>query len=369
MGNMFDYLEWRGDLTFDCAPFNEVDSLLFSWLVYVAFDGIVPESQKEQPIRIRDASRLFFRTHDLERILKETLSCTRNSAQLLKCMAESRRFSDVLLTGFVNRIDYEKETQFSAMTLRFGNHQTYVAFRGTDDTLVGWKEDFNMSFLPTVPAQVMAKEYLEEAARFNPGPLYVGGHSKGGNLAVYAGVTVSEPVRKRIERIYNNDGPGFADLEKLEPVYSEMLPKTETYVPQSSIVGMLLEREGDYVVVQSAAWGLHQHDASSWQISGDHFVTVAALSETSQLITDTLREWLTHISTEQREHFVEVLYGILETTQAKTTEELNAEKRLIANTVLKNYGSLDKETKTMLSKAIRALFKAGNQAIRTKKTI
>lgn len=367
MANLFDYLEWRGDLTFEQAPLNEVDNLIFSWLSYAAFDGVVSEEFTEEPLTIKEAEELFFQTHDLNKILKETVSFTKTSALLLKHLSNSKRFCDVKIMGFVNRIDYVQETQFCAMVYLIDEKLSYVVFRGTDDTLVGWKEDFNMTFLPVIPAQKMALDYLEKAAEHTKGTLIVGGHSKGGNLAIYAGVKCSAKTRKRIQKIYNNDGPGFRTLEDLGEHYQEMLPKIETYVPQSSVVGMLLEREGDYVVVKSTAWGINQHDVVSWEVIGPHFVTAEALSETSLLLSQTLRSWLDSVTTEEREHFVEALYGILEMTQAKTTEDLNAEKHLVANTIIKNYGSIDKQTKLMLSKTIRALFKAGNQVIRSKK--
>lgn len=366
MANLFDYLEWRGDLTFEQSPLNEVDNLIFSWLSYVAFDGVVAEEFSDSPLTIKETEELFFQTHDLNKILKETISFTKSSASLLKHLANCNRFANIRITGFVNKIDYIKETQFCAMTFIINKQLTYVAFRGTDDTLVGWKEDFNMTYLPAVPAQITALEYLERAAEHTKGALVVGGHSKGGNLAIYAGVKASDRTRKRIRTIYNNDGPGFRDIADLGDNYKEMIPKIETYVPQSSIVGMLLEREGDYIVVKSTAWGLYQHDVVSWEVIGPHFVTAEALSEASLLVSQTIRNWLDTINDDEREHFIEALYGILEITQAKTTEDLSAEKRLVANTIIKNYSSMDKQTKLMLQKTIRALFKAGNLVFRSK---
>lgn len=180
MANLIDYLEWRGDLTFEAAAFNEVDSLALSWLSYVAFDGIVPENCSERDaVSIEEAAHLFLLTHNLDKILNQSVSFTRTAALLLKKMAESRRFQNVRLTGFVNYIDYEKETQFAAMTVLLGRQSNCVVFRGTDATLIGWKEDFNMSFLPIVPSQEMALRYLEKAAQAVKGELMITGHSKG----------------------------------------------------------------------------------------------------------------------------------------------------------------------------------------------
>ncbi|MGN0506513.1 MAG: DUF2974 domain-containing protein [Lachnospiraceae bacterium] len=365
MANLLDYLEWRGDLTWEASPFNEVDSLILSWLSYVALDGIVPEHCSEQDaVSIKEAEHLFFLTHNLDKIMKETQSFTKSSALLLKKLAESRRFSEVRLTGFVNRIDYEKETQFCAMTALLTGQTACAVFRGTDATLIGWKEDFNMSFLPVIPAQEMALRYLEEAASSIKGKLLLAGHSKGGNLAIYAGVRCSDKVRKRIMTIYNNDGPGFYDIQSLGEHYEEMLPKIQTYVPKSSIVGMLLEREGDHVVVKSTAKGFDQHDALSWQVLGAHFVTEESLSEASRLLRITIRNWLKTLEKEEREQFVDTLFQVLEMTQAKTVDDLTAEWHKAANAIIKSFNGLDKQTKLMLAKTVRALLKEGNLTIR-----
>ena len=368
MANLFEYLEWRGDLTFEQAELNEVDSLILSWFSYTALDGIVPaECSEQDTITIQEIAEQFFLTHDLDKILNESISFTRSCALLLQKLAKTPRFQSLKVTGFVNHIDYQKETQFCAMTVLLHKNCIAVVFRGTDDTLIGWKEDFNMSFLPIIPAQRMALSYLENVAERIKGKLYVTGHSKGGNLAIYAGVCSSYRVRKRIIYIFNNDGPGFYDLKGLGTAYEEMLPKIKTYVPESTIVGMLLERSGDYTVVKSSQKWLYQHDAMSWEVMGPHFVTLETISSASETFRTIVQSWLKELSKEERERFVDTLYGILETTQAKNLEDLNAEKGKIANLVLKEITELDKETRGMLTKIIATLFKEGNLALKSNK--
>lgn len=368
VANLFEYLEWRGDLTFEQSELNEVDSLILSWFSYTALDGIVPADCSElNTITIKEAAEQFFLTHDLDKILNESISFTRSCVLLLQKLAQTPRFQSLKLTGFVNHIDYQKETQFCAMTVLLRKNRTVVVFRGTDDTLIGWKEDFNMSFLPVIPAQSMALSYLENVAEQIKGKLYITGHSKGGNLAIYAGVRSSYRVRKRILTIFNNDGPGFYDLKGLGTAYEEMLPKIKTYVPESTIVGMLLERSGDYTVVKSSQKWLYQHDAMSWEVMGTHFVTLASISPASETFRNIVQGWLKGLSKEERERFVDTLYGILETTQAKSLEDLNAEKGKIANLVLREFTELDKETRGMLTKIIATLFKEGNLALKSSK--
>ena len=224
MASLFDYLDWRGDLTFDEAEFNEVDSLILAWLSYAALDGIVPsECSESDTITIEEATAQFLKTHDVKKILRETVSFTKTSVLLLQKLAISRRFRSLELTGFINNIDYKKETQFCAMTVLLQKNRYAVVFRGTDEHLISWKEDFNMSFLPVIPAQNLALSYLEETADRIRGRVYVCGHSKGGNLAVYSGVRASYRTRRKIIEIYNHDGPGFYDINGLGDAYEEML--------------------------------------------------------------------------------------------------------------------------------------------------
>lgn len=366
MASLFDYLDWRGDLTFEEAEFNEVDSLILAWLSYAALDGIVPaECSETDTITLEEAASQFLKTHDVEKILKETVSFTKTSVLLLQKLAETNRFCSLRLTGFVNKIDYKHETQFCAMTVLLQKNRFAVVFRGTDEHLISWKEDFNMSFLPVVPAQNMALSYLEEVATRISGRVYVCGHSKGGNLAVYAGVRASYRTRRKILEIYNHDGPGFYDLKGLGDAFDEMLPKIHSYVPETAVVGMLLEHVGEQVVVKSSGKGLFQHDAMSWEVLGPHFVTVEKVSDTSRTLNTILKNWLNEISMEERENFVDTLYKILETTQARSIDDLNAEKGRIANVVLKEINGLGKETRSMLGKTIATLFREGNQVIKT----
>lgn len=365
MAGLFDYLDWRGDLTFDEAEFNEVDSMILAWLSYAALDGIVPaECSETDTITIEKASEQFLKTHDVDKILREHVSFTKTSVLMLQKLAASERFRNLRLTGFVNQIDYKKEAQFCAMTVLLQKNRYAVVFRGTDDNLISWKEDFNMSFLPIIPAQNMALSYLEDVSDRIRGKLYVCGHSKGGNLAVYAGVRASYRTRRKILEIYNHDGPGFYDLNSLGDAFEEMLPKIHSFVPETAVVGMLLEPVGEHNVVKSSNKGILQHDAMSWEVLGPNFVTVDSVSDTSRMVNDILKNWLKETSNEERATFVDTLYKILDATQAKNLDDLNAEKGRIANVVLKEIGGLSKETKTMLGKTISALFKEGNQVIK-----
>ena len=182
---------------------------------------------------------------------------------------------------------------------------------------------------------------------------------------MYSGVRASYRTRRKIIEIYNHDGPGFYDINGLGDAYEEMLPKIHSFVPETAVVGMLLERVGEYKVVKSSNKGLLQHDAMSWEVLGPAFVTVDRVSDTSRMVNDILKNWLREISTEEREIFVDTLFKILDTAQARSVDDLNAEKGRIANVVLKEINGLSKETRSMLGKTLATLFKEGNQVIKT----
>ena len=236
-------------------------------------------------------------------------------------MAASARFSGLLLCGYENKIDDETQTQFSALTLLLPDGTAYVAFRGTDDTIVGWKEDFNLAFLPVVPAQRMAVQYLQAAAAvFSERPLRVGGHSKGGNLAVYSAVFCSEAVQNQLMQVYNNDGPGFRTSLLPLPEHKRVAGRIVTIIPESSVVGILLEHEERCEVVRSTQIGLMQHDGFSWQVRGERFEHLPDRTEGGKLVDETLRAFIVSLSDEQRVAFIDALFDILTCTDANTPD-------------------------------------------------
>lgn len=236
----------------------------------------------------------------------------------------------------------------------------YIAFRGTDDTIVGWKEDFNLAFLPVVPAQRMAAEYLAAAAAALPShPLRVGGHSKGGNLAVYSAVFCGEAVQNQLMRVYNNDGPGFRTSLLGLPEHRRVADKITTILPESSVVGMLLEHEERYEVVRSTQSGLWQHDGFSWQVRGEKFEHLPDLTEGGKLVDETIRTFILSLSPEQRVAFTDALFDILTCTDAGTLTDLKEGGLKTAAAMLKKYRTLDKPTRSALGSTLRLFMAAG----------
>ncbi len=367
MSDIIDYLNWRGDIGFSADPLNEVDFLILSWLSYAEVDGTVCDHYSVKEARtLSDIAGEFLRTHNLDKILAESYSFTKTSGLVLKEAAETDRFKNMKITYFVNEIDDEKQSQFAAYTaLPEGKGTgTVIVFRGTDDNLVGWKEDFNMCFEPLVPSQEKALKYLENVAAKTRGNIYVCGHSKGGNLAIYASCMADEKIRKRIISVYNFDGPGFGDASLVNHKKHEIGNKLHSFTPEWSIVGMLLHHEKNYTVVKSDETFIQQHDASSWQVNGKKFVTVKEVVDFSKGFSDTLSNWLKALDDDERRSFVDTLFRILEANKAKTTVDINADRLKAAVGMIKEYSDLSKETKSMLKKLISLLFKESSLTIK-----
>lgn len=363
MANILDYLDWRGDLTLAASPFNEVDALLLAELSFIEFEGIVPPPELGRGLRLRDAAHSYFarrKNHsgDMGALVPGDIPA------MLRAMAESRRFGDMPVNAFEERIDEALEQQFAAVTLDLGDGTVYVSFRGTDDTLVGWKENLNMSFLAEVPAQERAVRYLERIARQYPDrKLRVGGHSKGGNLAIYSAVKCTETVQNRIVSVYNNDGPGFLNDLSATAEHQRIADRIHTVVPQSSVVGMLLEHEKNVQVVHSTYEGIMQHDGFSWEVRGTQFVHLEEFSREGKLWDETIDAWADALSPQQREGFADALYEVLTATGARTLSELGGEKFKSAVSILKGYKSLDRETREALSGAFRLLLRIGAKSV------
>lgn len=356
MPNLYDYMKWRGDLSIEQDGLNDVDYLILSRISYLPFDGIVPEGL-DNGVSIAEAAAVLLADGDSRRYIM------RADKDLLPAAATCERFRSMLLSGFVNQIDVEKEKQFSAMVISIGNSEHFISYRGTDDSMIGWKEDFNMSFMPQVPAQLEAVNYIEKIAPqlsslFRNDNLLVGGHSKGGNLAVYASAFCSPKIQKRIARIYNFDGPGFHTETLAQQGFERIGDKICTMLPQSSIVGMLLEYEGEYSIVQSLESGYMQHDMYTWEVMGKELVLLDTVTNSSRFIDRTLKTWLADMNTEQRAAFIEGLYGVINATNSRNLGELSARKWYEhAIAMVKALINLDEHTRMVLGKTLLALAK------------
>ena len=361
MADIFDYLEWRGDISFSEDPFNEVDNLILAELSYAHFDGILQGGRER--MRLREADRLYFAKHKRSGIREDSGHVAR-SPLLMDAMLSGRRFRNTVMTGYMNIIDEDKTAQIAALTYLLSDGSAYVAFRGTDSTVIGWKEDFNMSYLPETEGQRRAVAYLNEAGSRLRRPLRVGGHSKGGNFAVYASAFCDRKVQDRIINVYTNDGPGFRREVMASPEYKRILPRVVSIVPDTSVIGMLLTSRVRHKTVKSSVSGLQQHDAMTWQVSRNSFVA-AEQSELGIFIKRSQQDWLSKLDDETRESFVNTLFSLFEATGMGSFGEMSGQKLVAAERILYSLRDLPKDKQRELTGILGELIHSGSRVAKT----
>lgn len=305
-------------------------------------------------VALRDAAESFFANANDGLTVSDSILYT-SIIPMFQAVANAPRFRDMRLSAFVNLVDKDVEIQFCALTVSLGDRTTFVAFRGTDGTLIAWKENFKMSYCEAVPAQLAAAEYLKYAARRTRGKLRVGGHSKGGNLAVYSSMKAPPLVRMRIAEIYSFDGPGFLGATLQTSEYRSISGRIKKLIPQSSIVGMLLEHGDEYDVVKSSESGPLQHNGFTWEVDGPGFVRLPCVDSTSRNIDRTIKAWINGLDYERRREFVETFFDLLEQTGAKTVAELTSERLRTALTLVGAIGRLDRQSRAMMIETIGLL--------------
>lgn len=324
MANVHDYLLWRGDLSFEERPFNDVDNLILATLSYLDFTGIVPGEKRGGAVLLSRACQQLLEVAG-DDFKKYVRSLAQVDSSFVKLLASSRRFGSATLRGYVDIVDPTRSLQFSALQIDLPNQQTYVAFRGTDSTLVGWREDFMLSYAVT-EAQRQACHYLDralECAAAANRTVLVGGHSKGGVLAEYAAATCNELLRSRIARVYSNDGPGMAP-EVMRVSSDEVLgDRLVRIVPAYSVVGMLFAQPGQRrIIAESAGIGIGQHDPTTWQVMPAGMQEASKLQQDCQVLNESIASWAAELSLEERERVTNEVFDALEAGGARTFAEI-----------------------------------------------
>jgi hypothetical protein len=343
--------------------FCSVDSLVLSQFSYINFEGLVPGPYDDEPsVRIRDLYRaecfesLFSKLHNVD-----------NNRELLIALAASPRFRDIRMNYFIDNVDSQMQMQFSAITFFPDDHSAFIAFRGTDGTIIGWKEDFNMAFTYPLPSQEAGLLYLNSISGFIPADMTVrvGGHSKGGNIAVYAAMTCHPYFQKRITEIYNHDGPGFKKEVLESPEFAVIHSRIQKTLPQSSVFGLLLHQQENYSVVESSGHGgFMQHDPFNWCIVDSDFCYAEKLAAGSVKTHHTINQWLSTLSNDQRKLFIDTLYELVKSTRAKTLSDLTDDWLKGAGKFLSAAKDLDPETKKFVQNTFSELVKMSIKNIR-----
>jgi len=351
MGNIMDYISWRGDLSFEQSQFNEVDNLILACFSYVNLDGISAVT-KQKGIGLKKLTKEFMKLHTMKE-LEADKSFIRLAPFMMMEMAKSVRFGKCVVRNYVNDIVTEAEQQFAAMEIVLEDGTSYVSFRGTDDTIIGWKEDFNLS-TGVVPAQKRAIEYLQKISEHTDEMLRVGGHSKGGNLAIYGSV-MCKSAHEKILEIYSNDGPGFSREFQELPETKEMMPKIIRIIPEYSIIGTLLEHEKEPVIVASSSKGLLQHDGFSWEVQGPALVRRDSLNKTALRFIEILHKWIDGMDMEQKRLLIEDLFATLQASGYENLSEVQSGGLKSLAAMVKRVEKFAPESRGMMQELLTAI--------------
>ena len=351
MGNIMDYISWRGDLSFAQSPFNEVDNLILACFSYVNLDRI-PAVTRQKGIELKKLVKEFKKLHTIKE-LEADKSFIRLAPFMMFEMAESVRFGNCVIRNYVNEIVTEAEQQFSAVEIVLDDGTSYISFRGTDDTIIGWKEDFNLS-TGVVPAQERAVEYMQRISDKASGMLRAGGHSKGGNLAIYGSV-MCKSAHDKILEIYSNDGPGFSKEFQESPETAEMMPKIIRIIPEYSIIGTLLEHEKQPIIVASTSRGLLQHDGFSWEVQGPGLVRRDSLNKTALRFIEILHKWIDGMDMEQKRLLIEDLFATLQASGYENLSEVQSGGLKSLAAMVKRLDKFAPESRGMMQELLTAI--------------
>ena len=350
MGIIFDYLDQVAYDSIYETPFNELDMLMLTEITYLPFDQIVSNQ-----ISPDCTCRLFEAAEKVPQDL--SMLVTKNRLKLLEKVASSTRFKNIKLMGYVNDIDPDVQKQFAAMIFKIKPETYVLTFRGTDDSIIGWKEDFHMTYMDQVPAQKTAVNYLRKAMDALPGQFILTGHSKGGNLASYAASQIEPEYQERIQIIYSYDAPGLNHSVITSQGYQTISDKIKRYIPQGSIVGMMLETPKQAQIVKSTAiGGLAQHDTFSWQISDQTFVLLDNLNPDSLQVDKTLKNWVDSVSDEELKDFFDLFFGLILDAGISSINDLTKLEnfnKILA--VFENANALTDEEREMLTRLAKLL--------------
>ena len=350
MKNMLDYIKEFGHVSFEERAFSEIDALVLTELEYLPLEKVVPSDENgENFVTVKEIAE-YMQEHKQELFDENPMMITQERHEVSQVIADAPRFQSLKFFGVVSVWDKDTTKQFAAVTVEVEPSVRLVVFRGTDETLIGWKEDFLMTYSPLVAAQTDAKEYLAKQASLWGGDLMISGHSKGGNLAIYAAATQEEDVQLRIVDIFCFDSPGLYRSVLETKGYQNIVPLAMRYIPQDSLVGLMLESEVPYVIVKSNATGAMQHSAMTWEIEDGQFIKMEKLTKNSQLNDQTFKKWTESVSDEELELFWNVFFELLFSVGIDTVNDLYGQFMHYVQEFLKAAGNMDEEKRELLTR-------------------
>lgn len=358
--DIIGYVKKFGNYSFDEYEFNEIDSMILSQLTYFDYSN-TPVCNKDLNYTLKD-----FLNHDYTKARVKGIWDSKRNDLFARVLKNAKRYNAMHIGFCVNIIDKKTEQQFSACIFHIFNQVYYICYRGTDASIVGWKEDFNLGYLENIPSQLAAVVYFENFASEYFGQYYIGGHSKGGNLAIYAGVMCKDIYKQHIIKIYNHDGPGFLPSFYQKEEYIKIKEKIEKTIPKASIVGLLLEQSEDYKVVASKSILLLQHDLFKWEIEDNHLKYVPSVTKLSKHTRKSVNQWIMEMDLETREIFVNTIYSLITETNDEYISQFL--RHGVKNIVImhKKLKGLDPIVKKTIKKVLDGFYSIYKQSFKSK---
>jgi len=346
MSNLNTYLEKRGDFKLDEKhPFNDIDAMVLARVSYLPLDKI----------KLEKGEKFYSVCSKLNKLKPKDFRWP-DDIILMKNLEKSTRFREMKLTNFIKNNSKAAERQFSAVAIQINFSKMYLSFFGTDDSVTGWKEDFNLAIMDTIPAQEEGARYLRRLhRRYLWKKIYLGGHSKGGNVAMYSALTASDWLQKKVLKVYNFDGPGLrAGTLALDKGSEKILPKIQSFVPQDSVIGRLFEHKEKFVVIKSNSKNLYQHDIYSWEVKGAKLVKSES-TEASELTDRIITGWLESATKEEKEIFINGMFKIFDSANVKGPLDLKEKWLQYSPTLIKAYRDIPKEKRRVILRVWRKL--------------
>ncbi len=362
--SIIDYAILNAHKDFTKLPFSKIDGLIFSQLAYLSYDNIVPDvKNRGKGLLLSEIAE----NENYEDLFPLERTAERNK-KLLNAVAYSKRYGKIRVNYYEDIFDIEKDTQFCAITFIFPNGDACIAFRGTDSTITGWKENFNMLFTSPVSAQSLSAPYVDRVAKKIKGKITLAGHSKGGNLAIYAGTMCSALTKDKIVEIQSFDSPGFTKDFIESPEHLKTEEKIAKYIPEESMIGLLLNNRDNYRIIKSDGSGISQHDPFLWLVEDNDFINGEKLYMRSQFFDATFNDWVNSAEPIQREKFVEALFDIINSANEENAltfidwaDNLKENSSLIYETLK----DLDPETRSLMLKGFGNLFSTLNKNVKS----
>lgn len=355
MNDILDYIYWRGDLTFEQDNFNEIDAIILSKFSYIDFNLLADETLTACELTIHEAANLWDKA-DRQLFMPTGYLLHEKAYEALALAGNSNRFKDILIKEDIKQFSVEDESQFGVTTFHHKGYPLFIAFEGTDLRSLGWKEDLQMSYLPQVPSQRLAAEFLEEHFKQYPYPVSIGGHSKGGNLAVYGAIFIHEDYQIFLDKVYSFDSPGFRKSILTNEQYQNVKSKIHSYVPQDGIIGLLMHKLEEQHVIYSHANDSNQHDVFTWEIQGNRFVP-SELTDSALKIRQLITDIYDALSVEELEDFSEALFSVIgdgEEDYIMGDRQFQLEK---IPRIIIEFSNLSSESKNILLKVLRIFYR------------